>query len=306
MRTWKSVLRAVVFRAAAYAILCAVVIASLVDFHSTSSSDASHESGKPEDAASGDTGWPHLAGTGYDARSGEVGLADSWHNSGPPVLWNRKIGAGYSGLIARGGVVYTQAQSLTEQKVLALDADTGATVWEHGYGWPYQPGGMFPGPRSTPTFSNRRIYFAGADGSVGCLDASDGRPIWSVDAVKQFGGRGAVFGYACSPVVEEGKVILPVGGPSASVVALDANTGATRWMSGSAPASYSSALPFTFRGRRQVAVFLQTALAGFDLQTGRLLWEQAYDRGHEEHAAALIYDEPYLRAAAAYRAGSDL
>jgi len=37
-------------------------------------------------------------------------------------LWNREVGCGYSGVIAVGNRVYTQAQILTEQKVLALDA----------------------------------------------------------------------------------------------------------------------------------------------------------------------------------------
>ena len=63
-----------------------------------------------------------------------------------------------------------------------------------------------------------------------------------------------------------------MGGPFASVVALDAATGATVWKSGSAAASYCSALPITFDGRRQVVVFLQNELAGFDLETGLLLW----------------------------------
>jgi hypothetical protein len=90
------------------------------------------------------------------------------------------------------------------------------------------------------------------------------------------------------------------------VVALDAQTGATRWTSGSAPASYSSALPITFRGRRQVVAMLQNTLTGFDLQTGRQLWEQEYAKGYDEHAAAVLYDEPYLRTMQAYRAGSDL
>ena len=160
--------------------------------------------------------------------------------------------------------------------------------------------------RATPTLSHGHIYFASPNGLVGCLDARDGHPLWSVNIVQQFNGRGAAFGYACSPVVEDGKVILPVGGPSASVVALDADTGAASWTSGTASASYCSALPIMFHGRRQVVVFLQNTLAGFDLQTGRRLWEQAYARGFDEHAAAVMYDEPYLRAMQAYRAGSDL
>lgn len=305
-RTGGSIVRAVAVRALAYGVLCLVVLLSLVDVRSLVvrhdlRGEVAADTG--EDAG---PGWPQLRGVGYDGRSGEVGLADSWGAQGPPVLWNREIGAGYSGVIARGGRAYTQAQSLTEQKVVCLEADTGRTVWEHRYGWPYQAGGMFPGPRATPTWAEGRVYFAGPDGLVGCLEARDGREVWAVNVVEKFGGRGADFGYACSPVVEEGMVVLPVGGAGASVVALDAKAGTVRWKSGDWPASYSSALPITFRGRRQVAVFLQNALVGFDLRTGRLLWEQAYARGFDEHAAALLYDEPYLRAAQAYRAGSDL
>jgi outer membrane protein assembly factor BamB len=296
---------AIAARVLVYVILFLIVIFALVDF----SSPPRHSLVPPRNFAAADAsgpGWPHLRGPGYDGRSDETELADAWPAKGPPVLWTREIGAGYSGLIVQGGRVYTQTQSLTGQSVLALDADTGQTIWEHGYGWPYQAGGMFPGPRATPTLFHGRVYFAAPNGLIGCLDAADGHPLWSLNVLQKFDGRGAGFGYACSPLVEDGKVILPVGGPAASLVALDAGTGAIRWASGGAPASYCSAMPITFQGRRQVVVFLQNTLAGFDLQTGRLLWEQAYSKGFEEHAAALLYDEPYLRAMQAYRAGSDL
>jgi outer membrane protein assembly factor BamB len=304
-RKYKLIFRTVAVRVLVYTALFLIVAVLLVDFRSLPLR-GSAGSRRSEENFPSNSGWPHFRGPGYDAHSDETELANTWPPDGPPVLWTSDIGAGYSGMIAQGGRVYTQTQALTEQKVLALEADTGHTIWEHGCGWPYQAGGMFAGPRATPTLAHGRIYFVSPTGLVGCLDEVDGHPLWSINVREKFDGRGAGFGYACSPVVEDGKVILPVGGSSASVVALDANTGATRWTSGSASASYSSALPITFHGRRQVAVFLQNTLAGFDLRTGRLLWEQAYPRGFEEHAAALLYDEPYLRAFQAYRAGSDL
>ena len=222
------------------------------------------------------------------------------------MLWLREIGRGYSGLIAVGDRVYTQTQTLTEQIVLAMDADSGRTIWEHRYGWPYDPAGMYPGPRATPTWCDGRIYFAAPDGLVGCLDAVDGRRLWSLNVNREFGGRGTEFGYACSPLVEADRVVLPVGGSDAAVVALDAATGATVWASGNVPASYCSAIPITFRGQRQVVAFLQNELAGFDLPTGRLLWQQSYSHGYDEHAAFPLYDEPYLRTMQAFRGGSDL
>ena len=45
-------------------------------------------------------GWPFLRGAQYDGHSSEVGLAESWPPDGPPVLWARELGQGYSGFVA--------------------------------------------------------------------------------------------------------------------------------------------------------------------------------------------------------------
>lgn len=221
------------------------------------------------------------------------------------MLWSLELGRGYSGLTVVGGRLFTQTQSLTSQLVVCLDADSGALVWEHRYGWPYEPGGMYPGPRATPTWHQGRVYFAGPRGLVGCLHDNDGRPIWQVNVDEAFHGRGTDFGYSCSPLVENGLVILPVGGEGASVVALDARDGSTVWASGDEPASYCSAMPITLGGRRCVVTLLQNALALFDLNSGRLLCHEQYSTGYDEHAADPLYDEPYLMIACPFKSGAE-
>jgi outer membrane protein assembly factor BamB len=251
-------------------------------------------------------GWPHLRGPHYNSTSDEIDLADSWPEEGPPVLWIRHIGSGYSGISAVGDRVFTQRQTLYYQSVLCMDGRTGATIWEHRYGLPYDAAGVYPGPRSTPTWHEGRIYFAGPNGLVGCLGADDGREVWSTDVNRKYGGRGTDFGYSASPLVEEGKVILPVGGESASVVALDVRDGSTAWASGDEPASYSSAIPITFRGRRHVIAFLENALCSFDLETGRLLWQQTFSKGYNEHAAMPLYADERLMIASPFRGGAEM
>jgi len=251
-----------------------------------------------------EAGWPHRRGPHHNAVSGETGLADSWPEEGPPVLWAMELGQGYSGFTAAGDRVYTQAQTLYSQYVFCLDADTGETVWKHRYGMSYLASGMYPGPRATPTLYNGRVYFAAPDGLVGCLEAGDGSPVWSVNVLEKFDGKGIDFGYACSPTLAEDKVILPVGGEGASVVALDADDGSTVWTAGDEPASYCSTIPITLRGRRHVVAFLRNALASFDLDTGRLLWQHKYSSGYDEHAAAPLYHEPYLVIAFPWRYGA--
>jgi hypothetical protein len=56
--------------------------------------------------------WPQWRGKHNDAHSDETGLADSWPAEGPPVLWSREIGHGYSSVIAVGSCIYTQTQTL--------------------------------------------------------------------------------------------------------------------------------------------------------------------------------------------------
>jgi len=250
-------------------------------------------------------GWPHLRGPRYDSTSTETGLLDTWPQRGPPVLWVREVGTGYSGFAAVGRQVFTQRQTAYYQSVLCLDADSGEPVWEYRYGWPYDAAGMYPGPRATPTWSAGRVIFAAPDGLIGCLDARDGRLLWSRHVTAEFHGRGTDFGYSASPTVEAGRVLLPVGGEGASVVALDARDGSTVWASGDRPASYCGALPITFRGRRLLVAFLQNDVAVVDAATGRWLWQQPVSTGYDEHAALPLYDEPHLLLAYPFRAGAD-
>src|SRR5262245_31765995 len=81
----------------------------------------------PERAAAD---WPHLRGPNYDAASAEVGLADRWPADGPPVLWVRDLGPGYSGFVVANGRAFTLYQTKTGMFLIALDADTGAEAWQ--------------------------------------------------------------------------------------------------------------------------------------------------------------------------------
>lgn len=248
--------------------------------------------------------WPQWRGPTFDAISTETELADSWPESGPPVLWSRQIGQGYSSFIAVENRIFTQAQTLYEQTVVCLDAETGETVWSSRYAWPYEGGGLYPGPRSTPTWHAGKIYYAAPDGTIGCLNASDGTAVWSTNPTKQFRGRGTDFGYSCSPVVIDGKVLVPVGGEGACVVALDAGNGTVVWSAGDSSASYASVLPITLNGQQQVIASLENSLAAFDLKTGKLLWEEDSSTGYDEHSAAPLYREPLLMVAGPFRAGA--
>jgi outer membrane protein assembly factor BamB len=244
--------------------------------------------------------WPHLRGANYDAVSSEIGLADSWPETGSPQLWSRELGQGHSGFIVAEGKLYTQRQTLGGQFVLCLDLDSGQTVWESRYDWAWQPGGAYPGPYATPTWYRGKVYYSSPTGLVGCMDARTGATIWSLNVREKFKGDGFTFGYAVTPLVEGGRVILPVGGPSASLVALDADDGHTVWATGSDPASYCPALALDFRGRRCVVGYMQNCLLIVDAANGKPLHRHPLSSNYDEHSAWPLYREPHLMLAAPF------
>ena len=147
---------------------------------------------------------------------------------------------------------------------------------------------------ATPTWYRGKIYYSSPTGLVGCMDAASGATVWSLNVREKFNGKGYGFGYAATPLVEDERVILPAGGPSASLVALDAADGHALWAAGSDPASYCGALPITFQGRRCVVGYLENALVVVEAATGKMLGRQVFSSGYNEHSAWPLYREPNL------------
>jgi len=247
--------------------------------------------------------WPQFRGPTADGIAVAESLADEWPDTGPPVLWAREIGQGYSSFVIANGRAFTLSQSLYEQSLLCLDVETGETVWSYRYGWPYDGGGLYPGPRSTPTVHDGHVYYVAPNGDVGCVTAETGTRVWSRNPKEQYRGRGTDFGVAASPVVFERQVIIPVGGPRAALVALDAQTGDTIWTCGELPASYATPIVVNFEGRPIVIAPLENSLLCADANTGRKLWELELSSGYDEHSAAPLYREPYLFLAGPFRSG---
>lgn len=250
--------------------------------------------------------WRNFRGENYDGKSSEIGIVDQWSEKGPPVLWTRDLGAGYSSFVGAEDRVFTQYQTLAGQFVVCLNASTGKTIWEHRYGWPYKPASLYPGPRSSPTVSGDRVFFATPDGSLGCLDIKNGELIWKVEAAKKFDAPKPEFGFACTPTCIDGKVILPVGGKDASMVAFDQVDGSVVWNAGNDQISYCSAYPIEFQGQRLVVGYFKNKLCVFDRETGSLLATTIVSFDYDEHSAWPIYREPYLWASGPFRAGSQL
>lgn len=219
--------------------------------------------------------------------SNATGLAASWPDGGPPRRWTRTLGEGHSAILAEDGRLYTMYRPLgalsavrrsQEEVVIALDATSGKTVWEFRY--PASTSGVDfsegAGPHSTPLIVGDRLFAASSRRELFALDKATGRRLWSHDFIKEYGAPDPDRGFAASPLMFRGTVIVPVGGRGQAVAAFDQQSGAVVWKAGEAEPSPASPLLIDVDGQLQLVVFGGDRIAGMDPATGQTLWSHPH------------------------------
>lgn len=204
-------------------------------------------------------------------------LAESWGAQGPRVVWRKPVGPGFAGPAVVQGRVILFHRVNTEEVVESLDARTGATQWRYAYPTTYRDDfGFDEGPRAVPVVAGGVVYTFGAEGQLHAIDLAKGTRIWSEDTMRRFKVPKGFFGAAGSPLVEDGRVLVNVGGPNAGIVAFDAKTGKVLWTATSDQASYSSAAGATIGGRRLALFLTRAGLVGLDPTAGTVLFQRPW------------------------------
>jgi outer membrane protein assembly factor BamB len=253
------------------------------------------------------TDWPHFQGPARNSTSAETGLRRAWPTPGPPVRWTAAIGPGYGGAAVRDGDVMLLDRERERRDVLrCFDLETGQERWRFAYD---APGRLnYGGSRTVPTITEDRVYTIGAFGHVHCLDRSTHAPVWQCSLEERFEGDMPVFGWAQSPVLHEGLVIVAPLGPAVGLVALDAATGREVWRSGPLGSSHSTPALVELGGTTHL-VFLSRdgergLLTSFEPTTGRVLWQhEGYVVKRAIPAVTRVSDDR-LFVTGGYRAGS--
>lgn len=289
----------------------------------------------PSLAASDGEDWPRFLGPNGDNTSRETGLLERWPTNGPPVLWEKTVGSGYSAPSLRGGLVVLHHRLGNEEIVEAMNPQTGETKWQRKDPSNFRdPYGYNNGPRCTPLLTSNRCYTFGAEGKLTCLNLADGKLIWQRDTAKDWNVPEAFFGVGSTPLLEGDKLIVMVGGqPDSGVVALDAATGKTLWESvgsntwhGVTPitwrttkpyewsgqeklTSYASPVAATIHGKRHLFCFMRQGLVSLDPANGKIRFARWFQSQINESVNAMtpvVSGDLVLISAAYYRIGSVL
>jgi outer membrane protein assembly factor BamB len=157
---------------------------------------------------------------------------------------------------------------------------SGKPLWNHAYDCPYKIS-YAAGPRCTPTVAivpgaagrGDKVYALGAMGNLTCLDANNGRVIWSKDFVKDYGVKAPLWGFCGHPLVDGPRLICIVGGEGTTAVAFDKDTGKELWRSlSSEQPGYSAPTIIEAGGVRQLIIWHGESLNSLNPETGKVYW----------------------------------
>lgn len=224
-------------------------------------------------ASAGD--WPGWLGPKRDGTSAES--VAPWKEA-PKVLWRQPVGEGHSSPIVAGGKVYlhTRVPGKEEERIEAFDAVKGERLWKAEYPVVKFKSLFGAGPRATPTLAQGKLYSFGITGVLACVDAADGKIVWTKDTLAENKVKNLFFGASCSPLIEGDKVVVNVGGKGTSIVAYDAASGEVAWKSLDDPASYASPIAVGSGDGRQLVFLTGANVVGVSPKDGSPLWKHAF------------------------------
>lgn len=245
--------------------------------------------------------WPAFRGPeGNGIARGESGVPVEW-GPGKNVKWQTPLPAegNSSPIVVAGRVFVTCAEDNGRQRHLfCFDRSTGAQLWVRTIEYKDTETTHPTNPHcaSTPASDGKRVVVWEGSAGMHCYDL-DGNPLWSRD----LGKFEHIWGYASSPVIDEGRVIQLCGpGERTFLTAIDLDTGATLWETpepgGSGAEGYyvgtwSTPVLIDVNGTREILCSMPTRATAYLAATGQLLWAVgglSSDRGDLAYASPVV------------------
>lgn len=266
--------------------------------------------------------WPSFLGPTGDGVSRERNLRGNWPADGPPLLWSADLGGGYAAPSIAAGRLYHFDRHAHRNRLTCRDAVTGVERWRYEHPTDYvDQFGYDGGPRCCPVVDGDRVYAYGAEGILTCVDAGTGKEQWQVDTVQKYGVVQNYFGVGSTPLVDDSRLIVAVGGSPAgpipddfrrlrsngsAIVAFDKRTGRELYRTGGDLASYTSPVVRTVARRRLGFYLGRGGLLVFDPEAGKVVSQVSFRSPKLEsvNAANPVVSENRILLSECYSRGS--
>ena len=211
-----------------------------------------------------------------DGKFNSTNLLKEWPENGPEkILVVDSIGKGWSSVIYDKGIIYVTGMIDTLDYLSAIDMN-GEILYQIPYGRSWL--NSFPDTRSTPTLEDGKIYLVSGIGELSCIDATNGKIIWTVDVDKDYKSDWSRFGVSESPLIVDDKIVCTPGGEITSMVAFDKVTGDKVWQTESVGGKriYASPTLYTNDNSRFIMAMTNEYIFAVNPNDGNVIWKFLY------------------------------
>lgn len=237
--------------------------------------------------------WPEFRGPEKQGHSSATGLPTQWSQQ-KNVTWKAALpGRAWSSPVVVDDVIYltnavgskdsTDPHDTFSLRVMALDAKTGAPLWDtelFKVDSPHTAGihGKNSYASPTPIYEGGRIYAHFGHFGTACVN-KDGKVLWKNDTIKY----SPVHGNGGCPVLVDGLLVFSCdAAANPFIAALDKDSGRLRWRADRASDakrtfSFSTPLVIEVKGGRQLISPGSNALCALDPKTGKEIWRVRYE-----------------------------
>jgi outer membrane protein assembly factor BamB len=239
--------------------------------------------------------WPQWRGPGQDGSSSQAGLPEI--KDANDALWTATLpGAGNSTPVVWDSYIFITAADKTSKTVaaIALDANSGRILWKADLGDNRTVSNLYDMTAPSPVTDGKHVWFMTGSGDLAAF-TMDGKPVWQRNLAKEYGEFALCFGYSSSPLLDDGKLYIPVmqnEKPGAYglnkdrtepldsyLLAVDALTGKTLWKhtrdtdaKDASREAYVTPYLYEWNGRKELIIPAGECVTGHDPATGAELW----------------------------------
>lgn len=236
--------------------------------------------------------WSQWGGPQGNFRLPAQSLAKTWSIDGPPVLWKRDLGGGYAGLAVHDEQLFTSVRQGQKEVDIALGMDAGKTLWSRELSVPEVDLDYGMGPFATPLIDGEQVIFFGGNGVLRARDTRSGKLNWQLDFLQQNDKLEPKNGYAASPIMVDGKLMLIVGGEDSTIVAVNPKNGKILWSKHNLKIDYASPVCLRVGGAKQLVCHVEDFVISINPENGNMHWKVASKSTKTQHVIAPIQLAP--------------
>jgi outer membrane protein assembly factor BamB len=244
--------------------------------------------------------WPQWRGPDHNGVSTSTGLPVTWSESenivwkaalpswsgGSPVIWGDRVFVTSASKAAEASAAPGRHPGGEKLLLLCLSKKDGSVLWERELDGGNKLSRKQNDSSPSPVTDGERVWVMTGSGTLTALDL-DGNPLWKRNIQEDYGPFGLQFGYASSPILYEGLLIVQVlhgfrhDDPS-YLVAFDAATGKPVWREErwtdaihECPDAYTTPTLSRVGDRLELVVSGGDYVTGHDPSSGKELWRAA-------------------------------